>query len=95
MDFFVNNEVYTYDKVNNRSKLMYKRLRDLAMFLSYDNKQEEKKKMDQPLINPEQPKEFIKPSIEINKEKIKVKKYSKKNDLKNIPGQLNFKDLGW
>lgn len=76
---FVRLEIYSYDKKTNAPKLKYKNLRDLAMFLAYDKRKQEK------AINVIENKK-----IEEIPKKVKVKKKTKE-----IKGQMTFEDMGW
>lgn len=78
---FVFKEIYRYDKKNNEYKENFKGLRDLAMFLSYQEKKNKEEIISEKQNNEES---------NINKPKVKTKK--KDN---NIPGQLTFADMGW
>lgn len=81
LEYFVNLEIYDYDKKTNSQKIKYKNLRDLAMFIAYDYRKKTKEDNQEIKLLREKPKE-------------KVNKKTKKKD-KNIEGQLSFKDMGW
>ena len=82
IDRFINKEVFNYDEKKNETKISYKKLRDLAMFLAYDYRKNNKEEIK--LIEKE----------EITEEKkVKVKKKTKKKN-NQIEGQYSLKDFG-
>lgn len=109
IDYFVNMEIYSFDKKNNERKVKYKNLRDLAMFLSYNAKKgKEKKQLSFDLSKAieeqrDEREEFLTEEDfhsvdqgedrELDKKLVKKRTSKKKN--KDFDGQLSFKDIGW
>ncbi|MBP3461118.1 MAG: hypothetical protein J6K21_01735 [Bacilli bacterium] len=85
---FIKLELFSYDKKNKTYKLKYKSLRDLAMFIAYNQRKEEQEEIKK--YQKIEKQEKIKKDEKVDKPKVKVKKKNK-----DIDGQMSFEDMGW